>query len=119
MHFSKFVVFLAAAATTAFAADTIPSGQGTIQLQNGTHVYGCIDEYALYVTDLTQCLTFTANGTDGVIGRPSSFGNQYLGIPQDAYPQPLLLFNTESAGIQWVSFQTELEYENPNANILP
>ena len=107
MQFSKLIFFLATAAATAFAADASPSGQGIIQLQNGTDVFGCVNSDSLFITtenggdENTQCNVFTADGTSGVI----SWQGVYLGIPQDSFPQPLLLFNKESEALQWVSFQ--------------
>jgi hypothetical protein len=108
MQFSKIITFLAAAVTTVVAAPTaasIPSGTGTIQLQNGTEVYGCIDSNAFFTVDLSKCLTLTADGTTGVIAWVNSFQTVYLGIP-DAYPQPLLLFNDASQAIKWVRTRT-------------
>jgi hypothetical protein len=102
MQLFKLVVFLAEVVAFATAADSIPSGKGIIQLQNGTHVYGCINSDTLFISSETQfqhCNVFTADGTTGVIG----WEGVYLGIPQDTYPQPLLFFNNEDQALQWVS----------------
>jgi hypothetical protein len=112
MQFSKLLVFFAAVTATAFAANLYPSGQGIIQLQNGTDVYGCVNSDVLFIStegsddNNSECNVFTANGTIGVIG----WDGVYLGIPQDSYPQPLLFFNYEDEALQWVSFNVVGSY---------
>lgn len=96
------LLLLAVAVATSLVADSIPSGQGKIQLQNGTHVYGCLDTNAMFTIDTSQCVTLTADGSTGVISWANGFDTVYLGIP-DAYPQPLLFFNSASQAINWVS----------------
>lgn len=109
MHFIPLTLlslppFLTTSLSKASAIATSPSGPGILQIQNGTHVYGCINSDSLFVPvedeggEFPQCNTFTANATTGRIGWQGVF----LGIP-DAFPQPLLLFGDEGKGIQWVS----------------
>ena len=107
MHFPQLVAFLTVAATAVFAADVYPSGTGIIQLQNGTHVYGCVNSDVLFISseggddNNSICNVFTADGTTGIIG----WEGVYLGIPPDSYPQPLLFFPQESQALKWVSIK--------------